>query len=100
MAGLYNLTALSQTNSTLDIMQGINTMTNNWFGILFGVALFAIIFIYLSSYNITFAFTSASILTTFLNSYLYYVGMFPLYGLIISICFVFIGMILMVALEK
>ena len=34
MTDLYNLSTFSDMNSTLDIVQGVNTLTDNWFGIL------------------------------------------------------------------
>lgn len=97
MADLYNLTNFSDNiNSTVDIVQGVNDLTNGWFGIFMGIALFAIVFIYISFYNLPAAFTAASVISALLNSYLYYVGLFPLMGLIMNIGMVFIGMMIMV----
>lgn len=95
MPAPYNLTNITDGNSTVEIVQTVNTMTNGWFGILFAISIFAVILIYISFYNFGVAFMAASFLTAILTSYLYYVELVPLIVPIFSIVFVFIGVLIL-----
>jgi len=100
MAGLYNLTTLTEVNSTSGIVEGINNLTNNWFGIMMSLSLFVVILIYISFYNFPAAFTAASTLSALLSAFLFYAGLIPLMGVIIPVCLAFIGVLIMVMFQS
>lgn len=95
MPAPYNLTNITDGNSTVEIVQNINTMTNGWFGILFAISIFAVILIYISFYNFGVAFMATAFLTAILTSYLYYLDLVPVIVPVFSIVFVFIGALIL-----
>lgn len=95
MPAPYNLTNITDGNTTVAIVQNVNEMTNGWFGILFAIAIFAVILIYISFYNFGAAFMAASFLTTILTSYLYYLDLVPVIVPIFGILSVFIGVLIL-----
>jgi len=95
MPAPYNLTNITDGNSTVEIVKNVNAMTDGWFGILFAMAIFAVILIYISFYNFGVAFMAASFLTAILTSYLYYLDLVPLRVPVMSMIFVFVGALIL-----
>lgn len=93
---MYNFTNIINANNTLEMVQAVSTdWTSGIFLLLFlVVALFVVIFINLSYYNISAAFLVASFMASALTGLAFLAGLVPLYALIIMLILPFMAMII------
>jgi len=83
---IYNLTNITWANSTLEQLQAINVdLTGGFFAMLLVFALFIIIFINLSFYNISAAFMVASFFATVISGLMWLAGFVPLLIFVMAI---------------
>lgn len=97
---MYNFTNITNANSTLDIIQAINTdFTGGLFIILMLVALFVIILTNLSYHNLGAAFVVAGFVTSTLTGLLWMAELVPMFALIIAMILPAVGIMMVFFLK-